>query len=297
MASRRANFSMIVAGIVPLTSRAMVVRLFSLSLAGALALVLALAPVAFADENPAAPAPEAAQQEEHEEFDPLFDDPDEELEEEPPGFPDPAEATNRNVHIFNGFVDTWLLDPITYAYGWVPNPIKNAVRRFFSNLGEPATTVNNVLQLEWKDAGVSSSRFVINSTVGLVGLFDVAEHVGLEYHRSDFGQTLALAGTPSGPYLMLPIFGPNNVRDGFGNLADITMHPLTWFLGPTNFLIYGLYGGSQGLSVREQNIEKLDALKDGSVDYYAALRNAYYQNRVAEIWVRREHRKNDWDAR
>jgi ABC-type transporter lipoprotein component MlaA len=78
-------------------------------------------------------------------------------------------------------------------------------------------------------------------------------------------------------------------------MADFTMHPLTWFLGPGNFLIYGIYGGSQGISTREQHIEAIDALKGGSVDYYAALRSAYYQNRVAEIWSRRAHRLADWN--
>ena len=266
-------------------------RLLSLLIAGLLSLVLAQGVGAEPSDDP--PMPEVA---EEEEFDALFDEYDEDYVHVERGFPDPAEGTNRTVHAMNGFFDRWLLDPITYAYGWVtPNPVKQAIRRFFSNLGEPATTVNNLLQLEWKDAGVSGSRFVINSTFGIAGFFDVAELIGLEYHRSDFGQTLALAGTPSGAYLMIPLAGPNNVRDGFGSLADITMHPLTWFLGPTNFLIYGIYGGSQGLSLREENIEKLDALREGSIDYYAALRSAYYQNRVAEIWSRREHRRNDWD--
>ena len=160
---------------------------------------------------------------------------------------------------------------------------------------EPATTVNNLLQLEWKDAGVSGSRFLINTTVGIGGFFDVAQYAGLEYHRSDFGQTLALAGTPSGSYLMFPVFGPNCLRGGFGVLADLTMHPLTWFLGPTNFLIYGIYTGSQGLSTRERYLEELDALRETSVDFYATLRSAYYQNRMAEIWGRRDDRKGDWN--
>lgn len=240
-------------------------------------------------------ATEAAQ-----EPDPLFDDDesdafDDEFAAHPAGFPDPLEETNRGVQRFNSFMDKWLLDPITRAYGYIfPNPVKQSIRNFFSNLGEPATTVNDILQLEWKDAGVSLSRLVVNSTAGLGGLFDPASHIGLPYHRSDFGQTLALAGTPSGVYLMLPLAGPNNVRDGFGVLADVTMHPLTWFLGPTNFLVYGIYGGGQGLSIREENIENLDALREGSVDYYAALRNAYYQNRMAAIWSRREDRRDDW---
>lgn len=228
-----------------------------------------------------------------EEYDPLFD---EEGEVPPAEFPDPAEGTNRAIHAFNGQVDKWLLDPLTKAYGWLfPNPVKQAIRRFFANLGEPATSVNDLLQLEWTDAGVAGSRFVINSTFGIAGFFDVAQYIGLEPHRSDFGQTLALAGTPSGSYLILPLFGPNNARDGFGVLADLTMHPLTWFLGPANFMIYGIYTGSQGISTREHHLESLDALRDSSVDYYATLRSAYYQNRMAQIWSRREDRRNDWD--
>jgi phospholipid-binding lipoprotein MlaA len=227
--------------------------------------------------------------------DPLFDEFDEEFESSPAGFPDPLEETNRGVLVFNRFMDRWLLDPLTRVYGFIfPSPVKRGIRHVFQNLGEPATTVNNVMQLEWKDAGVSFSRFLINTTVGLAGIFDPASKLGLPYHRSDFGQTLALAGTPSGAYTMLPLFGPNNVRDGFGVAADFTMHPLTWFLGPTNFLLYGIYGGGQGISLREEALAQLDALREGSVDYYAALRNAYYQNRQAQIWNRRAHRRDDW---
>ncbi len=230
-----------------------------------------------------------------EDYDPLFDGFDEDLESAPSGFPDPLEGTNRTVFGFNIFMDKWLLDPLTKAYGWVfPGPVKAAIRRVFQNLGEPATTVNNLIQLEWMDAGVSCSRFVINTTVGLAGIFDPAARIGLPYHRSDFGQTLALAGTPSGAYVMLPLMGPNNTRDASGVLADFAMHPLTWFLGPTNFLLYTTLGGGQGISTREEALPKLEALREGSIDYYAALRNAYYQNRQAEIWSRREHRRDDW---
>jgi phospholipid-binding lipoprotein MlaA len=233
---------------------------------------------------------------EEEEYDPLFDEFDEEFEAARAGFPDPLEDTNRRVAGFNSVLDKWLLDPLTKAYGFIfPGPVKRSIRRLFLNLGEPATTFNNLLQLEWKDAGVSTSRFVINSTIGIAGLFDPASAMGLEYHRSDFGQTLALAGTPSGSYLIVPVFGPNNVRDGFGILADFAMHPLTWFLGPTNFLLYSIYGGGQGISVREEALPQLDALREGSIDYYAALRNAFYQNRQAQIWRRREDRRHDWD--
>ena len=265
-------------------------RLVALELSLLFLLLSGLPPGAFADAEPS--SARATEQADEDEYDPLFD----EAIDDPAGLPDPVEETNRRIHSFNDGVDEWVLDPLTRAYGWLfPNPVKKAIRRFFSNLGEPATTVNNLLQLEWKDAGVSGSRFLINTTLGIGGLLDVAQYAGLDYHRSDFGQTLALAGTPSGAYLVLPVFGPNNVRDGFGVLADVTMHPLSWFLGPANFLIYGIYTGSQGLSTRENHIEQLNALRESSVDYYAALRSAYYQNRVAEIWSRRQDRRDDWN--
>lgn len=245
---------------------------------------------------PEAAAPEPDRAAEDDAYDPLFDDLGDEYAANPAGFPDPLEETNRGVFGFNRFVDKWLLDPLTRAYGFIfPGPVKQSIRQVFQNLGEPATTVNNLLQLEWKDAGISGSRFLINSTLGIAGIFDPASAMGLDYHHSDFGQTLALAGTPSGAYLMVPVLGPSDVRDGCGVLADFTMHPLTWFLGPTNFLFYGIYGGGQGISTREEALPKLDALREGSVDYYAALRNAFYQNRQSQIWSRREDRRNDWD--
>ena len=264
-------------------------RRLAVDLTLVLLLFSGLPPAAFPEHEPAA----AVGLSEEDAYDPLFD---ESIDAPSVGFPDPAEETNRSVHVFNGRVDTWLLDPVTRVYGQLfPRPVKGAIRRFFVNLGEPATTLNNLLQLEWTDARTSGLRFLINTTAGIGGIFDVAQRVGLEYPRSDFGQTLALAGTPSGVYLILPLLGPNSVRGGFGVLVDFSMHPLTWFLGPTNFLIYGIYTGSQGLSLRERRLEELDSLRESSVDYYAALRNAYYQNRMAQIWRRREGRRHDWD--
>ena len=243
------------------------------------------------DELAATDADADALFEEFEEFDLL----DEELDQEVAGFPDPLERSNRSIFVFNTWLDKWLLDPITRLYGAVfPRPVKRSIRNVFANLGEPATLFNDLLQLEWKDASVSGGRFIVNSTIGIAGLFDPATHFGLAYHRSGFGQTLALAGTPSGAYLVIPVAGPNTVRDSFGVLSDMSMHPLTWFLGPTNLLVYGIYGGGQGLSLREEFAEELKALREGSIDYYAALRNAYYQNRIAEMWGRRESRRDDW---
>jgi len=219
--------------------------------------------------------------------DPLFDDLfDEEFDDGAFEYPDPLEKTNRKVFAFNRQVDKWLLDPVTKGYRFVvPKPARAALSRLFLNLGSPKIIVNDFLQLEWKDAAVTTTRFVINSTVGIVGLFDVAVKIGLPGHESDFGQTLALAGTPSGPYLIFPFLGPSNVRDGTGSVADAFFNPFVYFIGPLNFLIYS---GSSGLSERDRYFLELKALEDSSIDFYAALRSGYYQRRVGRIWGRRE---------
>lgn len=230
------------------------------------------------------------------EYDPLFD---EEFEVGPAGYPDPHENTNRGVFAFNRQVDRWILDPVTEAYRWaVPRPARNAISRFFLNLGSTKTLVNDFLQLEWQDAGVTATRLVVNSTVGIAGLFDVAEKIGLPGHSSDFGQTLALAGTPSGPYIVLPVLGPANVRDGVGTIVDGFFQPTYYILGPAD-LILGpteilLYSGSSGISTRDRHFQELKALEDSSVDFYAALRSGYYQERIDAIWGRRPgHRTSE----
>ena len=248
----------------------------------------------------AAPISPLSAEESFEEPDPLFDDFfDEEFDDGPLGYPDPLERSNRGVFAFNRQVDKWILDPVTRAYRWaVPKPAREAIARMFTNLGSTKTLVNDFLQLEWKDAGVTGTRLVVNTTVGLIGLFDVAEKMGLEGHESDFGQTLALAGTPSGPYIVLPVLGPATVRDGFGTAVDGFFQPTYYILGPSN-LLFGpteilIYSGSSGISTRDRHFRELKALEESSVDFYAALRSGYYQRRLDEIWGRREgHRTED----
>jgi phospholipid-binding lipoprotein MlaA len=234
--------------------------------------------------------------------DPLFDD---DGDTEPAGFPDPFESVNRVTFAFNRQVDRWVFDPITRAYRFVvPAPARRAVRRAFVNLDAPVTFVNDVLQLEPRDAAVTVARFVVNTTVGIGGLFDVAgEYAHLPGHESDFGQTLALSGLPSGPYLIIPVLGPNSARDTTGYLVDFLFRPTTYLLTPGGavvlsgfvnpggeFLFTTLFEGStelaEGFTTREASGEALHALEASSVDYYAALKNAYYQNRTALIWRR-----------
>lgn len=240
------------------------------------------APVA--DEEPVEPSTD---------FDPLFSEDLGELEELD-GFPDPLETMNRPILRFNQELDRWVLDPLTRAYRFVvPGFARRAIRRVLLNIDSPPVIANDLLQLEFKDAGVTLLRLLVNSTFGIGGLIEAAETLGLEPHQSDFGQTLALAETPSGPFLILPVLGPSNARDGFGQIVDAFLRPTTYvfpFLSPQQLF----FPGTLGITLRESQIDALKALEKGSVDYYAALRNAVYQNRQAHIWGRREHRREDW---
>ncbi len=209
--------------------------------------------------------------------DPLFDD----YEDEPAGFPDPWEGLNRGVLGVNRRLDRWLLDPITRGYRKIaPAPVRAAIRRFFENVGSVPTLANDLLQLELRCAAITLGRLVANTTIGAGGLFDPAGRWGLRRHRADFGQTLARLHVGSGPYLVLPLLGPTTARDGTATLVDAAFNPAFWVLGPAERLTYG---GGAGLAARDANFEALMALANSSVDYYAALRNGYYQTRIGQI--------------
>jgi len=261
--------------------------------AGTLAFLLAtilftaasVAPTAAADDAPSAEGAAATAAPVAHEPDPLFDDEfDLELDDQPLGFPDPMEGLNRKILIFNrGFTD-YVLDPLTRVYRFIlPEGGRDAVQRFFLNLGGSAVFVNDVLQGEGTDAGTTLGRLFLNTTFGVAGLFDAAEHMGYARHHADFGQTLARYGVGSGPYLLLPVLGPSTMRDGAGTVIDSAFHPTTYFLGPTQRLFLG---GSSGLATLEAHFDAMRALEESSLDYYAALRNAYYQRRIDEIWGR-----------
>jgi phospholipid-binding lipoprotein MlaA len=203
---------------------------------------------------------------------------------------DPVEPLNRRTLVFNMAVDRWFLDPVTRAYDFVvPGPARKSVRRFLINLDSPAVFANDLLQLAPLDAAVTLVRFGFNSTVGLGGLFDPATSIGLTGHTTDFGQTMALYGMPSGPYLMLPILGPTTARDGSGYLVDFLFQPTTYILpGLTLFVYTSIHEGSAGFATFDARADALHALQASSVDFYAALRSAYYQDRTAAIQARRD---------
>ena len=203
---------------------------------------------------------------------------------------DPIESANRKTLRGNLVLYRVFMVPLSRGYAVVmPDPARRAVQRFFINLWSPAVFVNDVLQLAPVDATVTLTRLVVNTTVGVAGLFDPAAKMGLDRHETDFGQTLALYGVPSGPYLVLPILGPTTVRDGSGYLVDLMFQPTTYVLpGVTLFIYAAIHQGSAGLVALDTQAEQLHALEASSVDFYAALRSAYYQDRVAAIEARRD---------
>ncbi len=200
---------------------------------------------------------------------------------------DPLEPLNRVTHTVNDAVDTMLLRPAAEAYRiFVPPPIRTGVGNVLDNLLLPRTVANDLLQGNTKKAGEGAARFVINSTIGILGIFDFATDMGYAPQFEDFGQTMAVwAGTTNGgPYIVLPILGPSNVRDTAGRAVDFFSDPWQYF-GDGNLVDAGRIAraGLQVVDTREALIEPLDALRASSIDYYAALRSAYTQQRARDI--------------
>ena len=175
-----------------------------------------------------------------------------------------------------------MLRPIAYGYGYItPTFVKSGVRNVFGNLASPVVLANDLLQLDSPSAIRTTGRFVVNSTVGVLGFFDVAQEIGIPKHTADFGQTLHRYGVGSGPYLVLPILGPSSVRDGVGRAVDVFFDtPLTYYLDTYPRLAVT---ATNGVTLRETLIKPLDDLRANSVDYYAALRAAYFQDRAVAL--------------
>ncbi len=194
---------------------------------------------------------------------------------------DPIELLNRFVFAFNDAVDVTLFQPASALYRFVlPEEVRDSVRNFMRNISSPVILANDLLQGEWERAESTTTRFFVNSTIGLAGLFDVADDMGYEYHDEDFGQTLATYGTGEGFYLVLPFLGPSNVRDGAGLVVDSLLDPLTYILSSEAAI------GRRALSsvdTRSRNIELVEDIKRDSIDYYARVRSLYRQRRESEI--------------
>ncbi len=198
--------------------------------------------------------------------------------------PDPWESFNRSVFTFNEWLDTYIAKPVAEGYRFVmPSMADQGVTNFFRNLGELENTVNNLLQLKFEGAGVSISRFALNSTVGWFGLVDVATDAGIYERDEDFGQTLGYWGVPNGPYLMLPVFGPSTVRDTVGRVGDMYTNPMSY--PPLNEEVHpDTRLGLTGLNAIDKRADLLAAERVVfGDDKYVFLRDAYLQTREFKV--------------
>ena len=186
---------------------------------------------------------------------------------------DPLEKINRVTFAFNDTLDRWLLRPVAVGYTKVtPRPVQGLISNFFSNLGEVRNFSNALLQFKLRDAGTSGTRFLINSTVGMMGLVDVGSALGLEHRYQDFGLTLARWKVPPGPYLMLPILGPYNLRAAVGLVPDMQLEPTSLTDTRTRLVVQATNG-----VVRRAGLLPQDRLVFG--DRYTFIRDAYLQRR------------------
>jgi phospholipid-binding lipoprotein MlaA len=194
---------------------------------------------------------------------------------------DPIEPANRPVFAFNQGLDHQVVRPVAEGYeAHVPGPVQSCVRNVFSNLGDIFTSINQLLQGEPGRAVSDISRFGINTTIGVLGCFDPASSMGLEKHKRDFGETLALWGVPPGPYVVLPLLGPSTVRDAFGLVPG-------WFLDPTNYVggpAALALKGTQIVSTRSSNLRASDLIDSAALDPYLFTRDAFLAHRLDQIY-------------
>ncbi|HEY4029066.1 MAG TPA: VacJ family lipoprotein [Caulobacteraceae bacterium] len=198
--------------------------------------------------------------------------------------PDPWEGMNRSFMKFTLAVDGALIAPPVHAYRrYMPQPVQTAIRNVVYNLYEPRTFANDVLQLRFKNAGVTTVRFAANSTVGIGGMIDVAGKTGLPGHDSDFGQTLGRWGVGTGPYIFVPFYGPSDLRDGFGKLADSVGDPVSWSLGDITTTFGQVRTGVDVAQARVDIDDTLESVRHDTADPYATMRSGYSQNRAFKI--------------
>jgi phospholipid-binding lipoprotein MlaA len=203
---------------------------------------------------------------------------------------DPFEPTNRYIFEVNNFLDEFFLKPYSAMYqAALPQVAQDGIHRALSNLRMPWTAINDFFQGRPDRSYVALARFVINSTVGVLGIFDVATGWGFPIHEEDMGQTLSVMGVPEGPYLVLPIFGPSNPRDAIGLVGDAYLDPLN-IVARNNDADWVpiARGGVTAIDSRARNDQVITDLKRQSADFYATVRSVYRQRRNAQIQNRGE---------
>ena len=198
---------------------------------------------------------------------------------------DPFEGSNRFFFGVNNALDDVLLRPAAEVYhGVLPEFARDGVRNFLNNLNSPVIFANDLMQGEGDRAGTTMVRFGVNSTVGVLGLFDVASDLGYPYHDEDFGQTLAVWGVNDGPYFYFLIMGPSSARDFTGFVVDRGLDPLTYVGWGNDYQWVPIARAVVNvIDLRSRNIETLDEIERTSVDYYASIRSLYRQSRADAI--------------
>lgn len=215
---------------------------------------------------------------------------------------DPWEPLNTKFFEFNRQLDRWVLKPVAKGYNVVvPNSVQVGISNVFYNGRVTPRFLNNIFQGKFKGAGIEAGRFLINTTVGIGGFFDVAQRFNLTTPEEDTGQTLGFYGVPPGPYLMVPLLGPYTVRDLVGYAGDIALNPIYWLILPTMHNIdsiptvvdieeraatYAISIGARAIEIvndRSLNLEKFQGVEESTLDLYAAVRNAYLQKRAKAI--------------
>ena len=200
------------------------------------------------------------------------------------------EGVNRATFKFNQVLDGAVFEPLAKAYRVLPSPVRSGTGNALDNLSTLVTVPNNLLQGDFKKATVNTGRFIVNTTIGIVGIFDVAEKLGFpEYEKEDYGQTLGVMGVGEGCYVVLPVLGPSTVRDTVGSLASL-MGGDAWYNVTvandtqhfSDFDYYASRAGS-GIDFRAKNIESFDNLEKNSMDFYASVRSLYLQDRQQKI--------------
>ncbi|WP_153162383.1 VacJ family lipoprotein [Zoogloea sp. 1C4] len=205
---------------------------------------------------------------------------------------DPLEPLNRATFSFNETADRYVMRPVAQVYDLAPLPVKVGVGNFFGNLGDFWIGVNNLLQGKFVDGLSDGGRLLINSTIGIFGIFDIATEMGLEKHDEDLGQTLGRWGVGDGPYLVLPLLGPSNLRDTVGLVGDLNVDPIWGVedIGERNRLT-----ALRFINRRAQLLGADTTADQAALDKYGYMRSFYIQYRRSQVYDGRPPREKDED--
>ena len=209
---------------------------------------------------------------------------------EPSEVKDCFEGLNRATFAFNQALDKTIFKPVASGYRKLPSPVKSGVSNSLDNLSNLVTIPNNILQGDFKTAGVYTGRLLINTTVGILGLIDVAKHIGMpEYEKEDYGQSLAKHGVGPGCYVVLPVLGPSTARDTIGSTASFlggdAWYNITVKNDTHHFTDFDYYSSkvTSGVDFRAKNYDSLENLEKNSLDFYASVKSLYLQDRQQKI--------------